>query len=117
MPKILVYVLCSIIAIGGNILLGSAIAEFENTFDKNIAILGLKKAGAILLAGAGLYYIGILMPDLVIESLGLNLTDAITTMAYSIVVFYVGKDIDNLMYLLKLKTSDLPISPQEEPKG
>ena len=112
MPKILIYVLCAVIAIGGNIILGSAIADFKNEFSKQVAILGLKKAIALLAVGAGLYYIGILMPDLKVEALGINLTDALTTMAYSLVVIYVGKDIDNLMTLLKLKTDD--IITQEE---
>lgn len=112
MPKIVIYVISAIIAIGGNIILGSAIADFKNEFSKQIAVLGLKKAGAILLVGAGLYYVGILMPDLKVEALGVNLTDAITTMAYSIVAIYVGKDVDNLMTLLKLKTED--IKTQEE---
>lgn len=47
------------------------------------------------------------MPDLKIESLNLNLSDALVMMAYTMVVIYVGKDIDNLMTLLKLKTGDL----------
>lgn len=114
MPKIIIYLISALIAIGTNILLGSAIADFEDKFDKNIAIAGLKKAGAILLSGGGLYYIGILMPDLVIESLGVNLTDGLTTMAYSLVVIYVGKSIDNLLTLLKLKTDALSNSEQEE---
>ena len=112
MPKILIYVICAVIAIGGNIILGSAIADFQNEFDMNKAILGLKKAAAILVAGAGLYYVSILMPDLKIEALDVNLTTALITLAYSIVVIYVGKDFDNLMYLLKLKTDD--IKTQEE---
>ena len=112
MPKIVIYVICAVIAIGGNIILGSAIADFQNEFDMNKAILGLKKAAAILVAGAGLYYVSILMPDLKIEALDVNLTTALITLAYSIVVIYVGKDFDNLMYLLKLKTDD--IKTQEE---
>lgn len=116
MPKIVIYVISAIVAIGANILLGSAIADFKNEFSKEVAIRGLKKAGAILLAGAGLYYISILMPDLKVEALGVNLSTALTTMAYSLVVIYVGKSIDNLMTLLKLKTEELP-SPQEEPRG
>lgn len=107
MPQIVVYVLCAIIAIGGNIVLGSAIADFKNEFDKNIAVLGLKKALAILLVGAGLYYISILMPDLKVEALDIDLSTALTTLAYSIVVIYVGKDFDNLLTLLKLKTDDI----------
>jgi hypothetical protein len=114
MPQIIIYLISAAIAIGTNILLGSAIADFKDEFDKSIAILGLKKAGAILLAGGGLYYIGILMPDLVIDSLGVNLTDGLTTMAYSLVVIYVGKSIDNLLTLLKLKTDNLVNTEQEE---
>lgn len=30
MPKVLIYVICAVIAIGGNIILGSAIADFKN---------------------------------------------------------------------------------------
>ena len=30
MPKVLIYVICAVIAIGGNIVLGSAIADFKN---------------------------------------------------------------------------------------
>jgi len=117
MPQIIIYVISAVIAIGANILLGSAIADFKNEFSKDIAILGFKKAAAILLAGTGLYYIGILMPDLKVESLGLNLTSALTTMAYSLVVIYVGKSIDNLLTLLKLKVDNKEISPQVEPRG
>lgn len=114
MPQIIIYLICAAIAIGANILLGSAIADFEGEFDWAIAITGLKKAGAILVSGAGLYYIGVLMPDLVIESLGLNLSDALMMMAYSLVVVYVGKDIDNLLYLLKLKSDDIKTQQEQE---
>ena len=107
MPQILTYLLCAVIAVGANIILGSAIADFKNEFDWDIAILGLKKAGAIILAGSGLYCIGILMPDLTIESLNLNISDALTMIAYTMVVIYVGKDFDNLLNLLKLKTGEM----------
>lgn len=117
MPQILIYLISACIAIGANILLGSAIADFKNEFSKDIAILGIKKAAAVLFAGAGLYCIGILMPDLVIDSLGVNLTSALTTMAYSLVVVYVGKSVDNLLTLLKLKVDNKEISPQVEPRG
>lgn len=114
MPKILIYAICAIIAVGANILLGSAIADFKDEFDWDIAILGLKKAGAIIIAGAGLYYISLLVPDLKIESLNLNLADALVMLAYSMVVIYVGKDIDNLMTLLKLKTDDMTIKEKDK---
>ena len=114
MPQILVYLLCAVIAVGANIILGSAIADFKNEFDWDIAILGLKKAAAMILSGAGLYCIGILMPDLKIESLGLNLSDALTMIAYTIVVIYVGKDFDNLMNLLKLKTGDMKTQQERD---
>ncbi len=107
MPQIVTYLICAVIAVGANILLGSAIADFKNEFDWGKAILGLKKAAAIILSGAGLYYIGVLMPDLKIQSLNLNLSDALVMMAYSMVVIYVGKDVANLMELLKLKTSEV----------
>lgn len=114
MPQILIYVLCAAIAIVANILLGGAIADFKREWDKDKCILGLKKAAVIIAAGAGLYCIGILMPDLVIQSLNLNLADALKAIAYAVVAVYVAKDIDNLMSLLKLKSSD--IKPQIQTK-
>ena len=57
------------------------------------------------------------MPDLTVEPLGLNLSDALTFMAYSLVVIYVAKDVDNLMNLLKLKTSDLVVDKGVMEKG
>ena len=114
MPQILTYLLCAVIAVGANIVLGSAIADFKNEWDWDIAILGLKKAGAVIVSGAGLYYIGILMPDLRIESLNLNLSDALVMMAYTMVVIYVGKDVNNLISLLKLKTSDMKTQQEKD---
>lgn len=114
MPQILTYLLCAVIAVGANIVLGSAIADFKNEWDWDIAILGLKKAAAVIVSGAGLYYIGILMPDLRIESLNLNLSDALVMMAYTMVVIYVGKDVNNLISLLKLKTSDMKTQQERD---
>jgi len=114
MPQIIIYLLCTVIAVGANIILGSAIADFKNEFDWDIALLGLKKAAAIILSGAGLYCIGILMPDLTIESLNLNISDALTMIAYTMVVIYVGKDMDNLITLLKLKTGDMKTQQEKD---
>ena len=114
MPQILTYLLCAVIAVGANIILGSAIADFKNEWDWDIAILGLKKAAAVIISGAGLYYIGILMPDLRIESLNLNLSDALVMMAYTMVVIYVGKDVNNLISLLKLKTGDMKTQQEKD---
>ena len=33
MPQILTYLLCAVIAVGANIVLGSAIADFKNEWD------------------------------------------------------------------------------------
>lgn len=33
MPNIVIYILCAVIAVGANILLGSAIADFKKEFD------------------------------------------------------------------------------------
>jgi len=107
MPKVLIYALCALIAVGVNIVLGSAIADFKDEFDKEKAILGLKKAGAIVLAGAGLYCISILIPDIRIETMGLNLSDALVLIAYTVVAVYIGKDLDNLFILLKIKMDDV----------
>lgn len=107
--------------IATNSLLGGAIANFEGTFDKRKMLQGVKNGAVFLAVVSAVYWVGALLPAMVFEigdfsGSAQGILESVLTMA---VALYLGKTINNLVYFIGLKPSEMkaPTIADQNEKG
>lgn len=104
MTELLIYVVAIALAMVVNALLGIIEADHYGDFDKNVLIRSMKRYGVLLAATFGLMGIGMILPDFTFNFNGTEVTIevAMKIIANAMLLIYVGKDIQNLVDVLKL---------------
>jgi hypothetical protein len=101
------------IAIGVNILLGSAIAQSTTKFDKAKFLKGIFKAGCIYAAIGGLVLIAQIIPVVSVDGLGeIDIINSLTIIVSTVFGLYITQALQKLIEALKLKIK-VPVRSEE----
>lgn len=104
LPLALQLLLAIPVSIAVNILLGWAISNVNQLFDKAKLKAGILKGVAVYLSIAGLYLISLLVPEITVEGFGsLNIMNAIIAILSVALAYYVYQDLSKLASVWKLK--------------
>ncbi len=105
-----------LILIGANILLGSTNAIFDGNFDAKTFFTGFLKGALVTACAVGLYFAGMLNPDLVAVNVGgeeLNILTAVNAAVLAGYYLYARQVFNKLSYMLSNATLEVPETDED----
>ncbi len=105
-----------LILIGANILLGSMNAIFDGDFDIKTFFTGFLKGILVTVCAVGLYFAGMLNPDLVAVNVGgeeLNILTAVNAAVLAGYYLYARQVFNKLSYMLSNATLEVPETDED----